>query len=508
MDPLSIYAEKYETDKATFHKFTSFYDKSLQSYRHNDNLTLVEMGVWKGDSIKMWSEYFPKGNIYGLDIDMSLYRHDRNCQRIHLIHCNAAKDESIQNALNQISQPIDIFIDDGGHTMEQQQVTLRQIFYKMKFPSVYILEDLHTSLMNPAAYNCRNAVTTLDVLQSLQKGEIMYTPWLSENFLFNMMRHIKSIQIITSRITGAFEPSITSIIEFQDCKFPKESEPADCIHRFINYKNENYVTHSNNSNSAFNVNKFNTNDSKNIQMVYYIYINPNKNWRPNILGQLDDIKNCSLLSDLSNILHCVICAHTQDLIDEVVHLINKELMPLHLSSRQVNFTTTKDNNAEYPGILKLHELSHIHPNDLFIYIHSKGMSHPHEERLSLEKTLLQSLVNPWQQVKQIFENNQQIKKAGLFPSPEGWIWFNFFWVRGDYIKDQCREPLKKTLEEKWYYENWIGREGSKTAEDCFSLITGKLNTKYTAEQASANIFNLAENYIQCFDLKSAARTKL
>jgi hypothetical protein len=41
--------------------------------------------------------------------------------------------------------PVDILIDDGGHTMKQQKVTFEELFGHIKENGVYVCEDLHTS---------------------------------------------------------------------------------------------------------------------------------------------------------------------------------------------------------------------------------------------------------------------------------------------------------------------------------------------------------------------------
>ena len=41
--------------------------------------------------------------------------------------------------------PVDVIIDDGGHTMNQQKTSFKVLFPYLKSDGVYIIEDLHTS---------------------------------------------------------------------------------------------------------------------------------------------------------------------------------------------------------------------------------------------------------------------------------------------------------------------------------------------------------------------------
>src|SRR5215203_706034 len=60
-------AEKYGTDKGpSGHNYTPYYEEYLQ-HRRFRALTLLELGVWKGASLRMWRDYFPSATIVGID---------------------------------------------------------------------------------------------------------------------------------------------------------------------------------------------------------------------------------------------------------------------------------------------------------------------------------------------------------------------------------------------------------------------------------------------------------
>ena len=52
---------------------------------------------------------------------------------------------SFLTELNSKIPPIDILIDDGGHTMKQQITTFNVLFDHVKMNGLYVCEDLHTS---------------------------------------------------------------------------------------------------------------------------------------------------------------------------------------------------------------------------------------------------------------------------------------------------------------------------------------------------------------------------
>jgi hypothetical protein len=147
MKTLTQIALEQQTDKARDHKFTDFYDKKLSHLRY-ENINLLEIGIWKGESLRTWKEYFPNASIYGVDIsNLKCYEEDR-------IQIEQA-DQTDVNRMNDIFGKIkfDIIIDDGGHSMYQQQLSLISLFHRLKKGGFYILEDLHTSLEYHHFYN-------------------------------------------------------------------------------------------------------------------------------------------------------------------------------------------------------------------------------------------------------------------------------------------------------------------------------------------------------------------
>lgn len=156
MDPLTEIGLKHSTDKAVDHKFTPWYHSKLH-YLRDQPINLLEIGVFYAQSLRTWRDYFPKATIYGFDIN------DRKCfteERIIIEQGDQTDVPFIQSVFGDVK--FDIIIDDGGHTMFQQQTTLVNIFDRLKSGGIYILEDLHTSLME-----VNKQATSLQLLQDI-----------------------------------------------------------------------------------------------------------------------------------------------------------------------------------------------------------------------------------------------------------------------------------------------------------------------------------------------------
>lgn len=149
----------YESDKGSvYHNYLHIYEKYFSKYR--TTLTnFLEIGLWEGDSIKMWREYFEVGNLVGADIlDLSHIKLPNT--QIHI--CDQSSREQLESLAAKTYNQFDIIIDDGGHMMHQQQITLGTMFKYLKPGGVFVIEDLHTS-GNPA-YTRAGDTDTLQML--------------------------------------------------------------------------------------------------------------------------------------------------------------------------------------------------------------------------------------------------------------------------------------------------------------------------------------------------------
>jgi hypothetical protein len=194
---------KHQTDKSTGHLFSLLYEGYFNHLR-NAPIKLLEIGILQGASIKMWEEYFTKASLHAVDIyDFS----SLNSNRIQTYLVNQEKEEELKT----LPKDFDVIIDDGGHTMIQQQVTLKVLFLDhLKEGGIYVLEDLHTS--EPLFWHShggKGTNTTLKLLMDLKEGKISENNsyYITQDDFMQILNQIESIEIIKLK-----EGSITSKI--------------------------------------------------------------------------------------------------------------------------------------------------------------------------------------------------------------------------------------------------------------------------------------------------------
>lgn len=184
---------KYGTDK-TSHGFCSLYDSYLKDY--TDKFTKVlEIGIYcSGASIRMWRDYFPNAMIYGADLSYYADNYFES-DRIKTFCIN----QELESDLLSLPDDLDLFIDDGGHTMLQQQITLKVMIDKVKSGGFFILEDLHTSLSswdwnNYGRTDTNNTIKLLSDLKSGIKSQDS-TYFISDDDFKNILSKINFIEL-------------------------------------------------------------------------------------------------------------------------------------------------------------------------------------------------------------------------------------------------------------------------------------------------------------------------
>jgi hypothetical protein len=142
MSLLYSLSEKHKTNKS-WHGYMSFYEKLLDPIRL-DVTHMLEIGIDQGSSLKVWKEYFPKSAIFGIDLVIP------DCVKNAEYVCGVGDQSNpadLQKLLRQWGNPqFDCIIDDGGHTVKQQRVSIETLWSSVRPGGYYIIEDLHTNI--------------------------------------------------------------------------------------------------------------------------------------------------------------------------------------------------------------------------------------------------------------------------------------------------------------------------------------------------------------------------
>lgn len=139
--------------------YFDIYDRHFQKYK-GKRVVVVEFGVYHGGSLKMWKDYFgSNARIIGVDINPECKKFkDKNVE----IFIGDQEDRAFLKKLMKKIGPVDVVIEDGGHTMKQQIHTFEEVYPYVKEDGVFLIEDLHTSYWEGYGGGYRKAGTFIE----------------------------------------------------------------------------------------------------------------------------------------------------------------------------------------------------------------------------------------------------------------------------------------------------------------------------------------------------------
>jgi len=160
---------KHGTDKSfddgghTYYglSYLDIYAKYFESIRYQP-INFLEIGVLDGASLRTFQEYFPNGNIYGLDIDPRCKAFEGD--RIKVMIGSQADTSVLEQVRAEIGS-FDIIIDDGSHVVDHMITSFEHLFDAVTPGGYYIMEDVGCTYTDPnmgwpgMRYNKEDALT-------------------------------------------------------------------------------------------------------------------------------------------------------------------------------------------------------------------------------------------------------------------------------------------------------------------------------------------------------------
>ena len=219
---LTELANQYKSDKGTMyleqHGYTLIYD-TLFSPLKSKPITFLEMGLSIGGpefgehllsriptdlpSIRMWTEYFDHGYVYGFDIN-DFSHLESEFGNFKFFQGDLSSQQDLTNMVKIIAQlegkqdqlVYDVILDDASHASFHQQQAFSLLFPCLKPNGIYIIEDLH---WQSPSYEKQlpEMPKTLDFLMQLKhlknSSEVLSKEYLFRDEIMNFIDDIDSI---------------------------------------------------------------------------------------------------------------------------------------------------------------------------------------------------------------------------------------------------------------------------------------------------------------------------
>ncbi len=190
--------DTFRTDKcAGGHNFLEIYEPLFEPMR-DDSIRFFEIGILSGLSHLMWVNYFQNAEVYGIDIRD--YSKAAEGSGIKTYVADQANRKDLYAFMRASGANFDVILDDGGHAMDHQQVSLGCLFQAVKPGGMFIIEDVHTSL--PEIYqdtsfhvNELETNTTLLMIETfIRTGEI-YSEYMLDVEAEYLKQNIERIEL-------------------------------------------------------------------------------------------------------------------------------------------------------------------------------------------------------------------------------------------------------------------------------------------------------------------------
>lgn len=210
---LTELANRFGSDKGDSvlcaHAYTRIYASLLASAR-NTPLRLLEIGLVHGHtqetlrghleevgcpSLKMWAEYLPRAQIFGIDIEDFCSLSE---PRITVFRGDQSNPDDLVRVVRQAGGPFDIIIDDGSHASHHQQIALACLFEHLAPGGLYCIEDLH---YQPNDLEIEGITRTREFLHSLRFDGTGARIAMEQHELARLLGQIASIHFFDSQST-------------------------------------------------------------------------------------------------------------------------------------------------------------------------------------------------------------------------------------------------------------------------------------------------------------------
>ncbi len=107
-------------------------------------LNVTEIGVASGQSLQMWHDFFPRAQVWGLDLKTSACfercpRKFSGHSRVHLRWGNSCKKPHVDR-LGFAPESMDVILDDGDHFPKSNEITLVHFWPFVRKGGYYVVE--------------------------------------------------------------------------------------------------------------------------------------------------------------------------------------------------------------------------------------------------------------------------------------------------------------------------------------------------------------------------------
>lgn len=129
----------YYTDKGFIHDYINGYYIHEFSDKQETPINFLEIGAYRGGSIRLWLEWFKNINIVGIDTRPDYMVVPVDSPNVKIIFDNAYAQHVVDSFEDNY---FDYILDDGPHSLDSQIAVVHLWLSKLKVGGKLIIEDI------------------------------------------------------------------------------------------------------------------------------------------------------------------------------------------------------------------------------------------------------------------------------------------------------------------------------------------------------------------------------
>ena len=174
------------------HSYHIYYEKFFSAKKSLD-INLLELGAFKGNASAAFYFYLKKCEIISCDLfpDLFLYK----SKRINNFKIDSSSEIELKHKIVNRDYKFDIIIEDAGHYLKDQIISLFILFKTLKSKGIFVIEELDFPNKRKDMNPNNERPTLRDILQSVIKNENFDSQYISKEEKYYFLNHFNSIDI-------------------------------------------------------------------------------------------------------------------------------------------------------------------------------------------------------------------------------------------------------------------------------------------------------------------------
>tara|TARA_B100000900_G_scaffold77711_1_gene62246 strand:- start:59 stop:904 length:846 start_codon:yes stop_codon:yes gene_type:complete len=176
------------------HKYSEFYEKFFKNIK-KEKLDIFEIGSFKGNTTASLFFYFKNSIIHSADLYPDIFCY--SSKRIK----NFKLDSSSSKDLSKISKKMsyDIIIEDAGHYLKDQIISLFKLFSNLKKNGIFIIEELDFPDTRKDMNQDMDKNTLYNILKLIIKKKDFHSKFITTKEKEFFLKNVKKINIYNGR---------------------------------------------------------------------------------------------------------------------------------------------------------------------------------------------------------------------------------------------------------------------------------------------------------------------